>query len=828
MTSFESEKYKKKDENNNYNIIPIEYNTLYKNKNFFKKNNNDNIKNRINNLKGYEIQNNSNLEEDDYNYLIYDKSITQNENFFFDQEDDYIYPRNKTISSFNSINKKLSQNYKTYFEDNNISINSEKRNLFINFSFKKNNSNNSLLNKHSLLINNEKNNNGKDNNIIKNINIFYPIHKKIIKILSNDNNFIDNKESIPKNLKINNNNNNISLTTKKNINLDSDNKKSKFSKKNKKFKKSNNDINKIHSKNLIQYEVNFFNHKNESFENQSLSNNICKNNLDFRYSILKKINCKMCDAFFINPYYQNNLIGEEKKTMLKKSPKNNKPLKKISVDLNYSHIDNKYNFNNSKIKNYFMNYINLKKQNSLNYKQFKTLIDDYSNRNDDDNNKLIHCARSKEEIGFNKIIKKKFIVEEEYMISPKGDETLLSVKKIENGGLDLNNHSHIIDKYFQKKNISQNSVFNNSLFSSIFKENSKDNNSLKKKYFKSIDGDITNISNNNSNYSQINNEKNKNISQNNIKSSSINKNKNINMVQNIFKKIGENIPIRKIDLNDEPINRQRINSELNYKELQSKKRIFHNKISLLKNKTNKKANKNIKNIPINDNIIRVHTNFINNNKTSLNYTEEKKRNIIYNSKIINDKISNNQKKSLLSYHNKEKTPNQNFIINNNQNCPNLVNIVFFNHEERNNVNNNGNINYNNTINKYSNNKKINIPFQIFSNRQKRNNYKFHEIKSVSIDISPGLKTVRNHNNFEINKYNYINNNNTSYDLKYKNSDTNIFSKVEKINNINKNKYYEISLSKSAKDEHKINNSKGKFNKRSNVNNNIGHYYTKFN
>ena len=117
MSFIETKNSQKKDAKKNFIDISIENNSTNKNKNFNKKNNVI-IENIINSLDENEIQNNSNLGEDDYNYLIYNESISKNKIIFPDEQTENFYlTRNKTISSFRSINKKLNQKYEI-FDDN--------------------------------------------------------------------------------------------------------------------------------------------------------------------------------------------------------------------------------------------------------------------------------------------------------------------------------------------------------------------------------------------------------------------------------------------------------------------------------------------------------------------------------------------------------------------------------------------------------------------------------------------------------------------------------------------------------------------------------------
>ena len=838
MTSIKNKKLPKKYEKNYY----TQYESIFKNKKFL-----TNIK-RINFLNEYDIQNNSNLEEDDYNFNIYDKSISKNEIFLYndDAQEEFINKRYNTISSFNSIKKNLSYNNKNNLNNNNSSP--VKINLNINNSFEEKSINYTLEGNNLELINNNNDRNYK--NLIKNINLFYLFHKSRVDVDFSR----CNKNNLKKN-GVYKSNGSILLNIDNQIRNDINFNKSKFSKINNKhyIKLNNRDYEQIHNKNQSYYKVNYIHSHNNLSNKDKISNINCRSDKDFKFNINNNINFKMFDGYVMNPFYNNILTETERELLFRNSILKNKfPIKKIDVNINHSDIYKNFNFNNTKEKKNFKNYFNLKKQKNVNYRKINPMFDKCSDRNKNkikDNNE-VYQAQNIDNIGHNKIIKKRIILEEEYMINPNGEKTLLSVKRIENKNNHIKtSHSNVLDKYFKKENrlniknekdfFNKNNKlsFNNELFSNIFKNNLRESGLYQKEYLRSIEEDTSHMYINN-NYPQLSTSPNVQSIKQNMISPSNNINKKIKMVNNYYKKREENININ-TNINNNNIYKQKINSDLNKNELENKKKLFYTKINLLKDKNiniNNKiySNNNINNFPRNNNLIRSHTDLgNNNNRIAMNYIEDKNRHINENNrKIIYGRIPLKQQIPLINYHNDEKNQNQNFIINNNQSCPNLVNIVFFNHKQKNDVNKNQNINKYNELSKYFINKKDIIPEHTLSSRQMRNNYRFHEIKSVSIDISSGLSTNRNLSDFVNNRHYRINDNISSNEFKNShnfsnNSNSNFFSSMDHFS-LNKNKYNNIFLYESPKKDEKMGNIKGKFNKRCTLNNNVGHYLSKYN
>ena len=728
-------------------------------------------------------------EEDGYNSFVYNKSLSK-DLIFFNEQNNII---NYSSKSLDLISHKLIKNNKNLREDINTFNNLVKMKSNLNFSFESKIEDNILLKTTFNTINNKENN----YNFIKNINIFKSLHKKILK----NENIINNKQT-----NINNNNYN-----KNNI-------KSKFLKKSKKknnFKKIEKNIIHTHNRNSSEIYIDLHNSKNKviKFENILEKRN---NNNDLNKTIPNKINFKMYDAYIMSSDFDNYLTDKEKEDFFKDNNIVNKSMRKINISINEDKniineniVNENIKINKPKLKNNSINYICTDNMNSNNTK-IKNIINNYKNKGKRKkiilNSNYINKLKNKGCLDKNKIITKRIILEEKYMISPQGDKKLVSIKRYEkdkyNNENDINNeninnydNSHLIQKYYKKiknSNIINNNKnkppityrhsMNNSLFSSIFKENSRqtEHNRI---YLKSIDEDSqiishisyyknNNINNNNSHYNNINVEFPSNII---CKNPQI-KNRNIRNINNINNKISK-----------EKGHSQNINSELTNREINLKKKLFYNKICLMKDNNINKFNRSNNNKTENSiNNISFHTNFLNSNRTSMNYLQEKEKYKIEPNKSIYERISFTKKQPFMLYHNEN--PNQNLVINNNKNCPNLVNIVFVNNEEKN-------------KSKYFNKNKRDIPQprqHKMSCRLKRSNFRFHEIKSMSIGNFSNIRSTRNYNRSGSNKLMNINYNNSNYDLQ-NNDNFNIYSSMDALNNndnynfndIRDSKYYEI-------------------------------------
>lgn len=777
-------------------------------KNIVKKKKKKNINNKIDSLSNYEIQNNSIYEEDDYSSRIYNKSISKDKIFFteenkYDDNVNYIY---NTISTFNYFKKRTYTNIYEYFNNNNNSI---EINNNLSFSFGDKTNKNLLLDESPTSLNYDKN----YNNLIKQISILNCITKKKYKKLK---------------AKINNSN------ERNDKNLNNIIKKGKFSKKKKyNVNKNKNVLIPIHSRNNSEYIINMNRYNNKLMKidkSDNISNEGKQINFDFNNkTISKNINFKMCDAYILSSNFEKDLTEKDKEMILRESIILNKSMKKININIRKSKskstLDNDLNNNNNskiKIKNKSINYYNMKKNKNIKNINIKK-----------DNNGIkekIHKSKLEGNNGVHKIIRKRIVLEEEYMISPQGDKKLLSVKRIDNGNksnLEKNNEN--ILQYFkdnQNLNINNNSnnyrhsINNNTLYSSIFNNNMKQT-EYNRTCLKSIDEDsqiISNISyskNNNSNNSES------------IEEKSQNKNKNITTshIKYINNKINNNIKKQDISNNNKTTHDQNINSESNKKELHHKKKLFYNKISIMKDKSINNFNKSSNNSSKN-NRITSHTNFLNSNRTSMNFIEDTEKTKIDSSRGIYERISFTKEQPFMIYQDEE---NPNFIINNNRNCPNLVNIVFYNNDQKNNKYNNFEDNKEEKL-KYSYNNKINIPQPKTTYRFKRSNYRFHEIKSISINKSFGSKSTRNHQNHDNNRVKNINYNKSYNDSNFKNNKKNIniiYSSMDNLNN-NQKEYYEICDYDSDKNISRLYNNEEIFNKRATMlNKEASHYFIKY-
>ena len=181
----------------------------------------------------------------------------------------------------------------------------------------------------------------------------------------------------------------------------------------------------------------------------------------------------MYDAYIMTSNFENNLTEKEKEIILKENNIQNKTIKKLNINLSQKLIDENSNINKSLIKNHSINYNNFKSEDSKN-NNTKTIINNYSNKQIKIPNNM---NKSKNREKLHKIIKKRIILEEEYMISPEGKKKLLSVKRLEKennkyNSIENNINRNINKNNFQKSKRSHKNSIHNSLFSSIFKENS--------------------------------------------------------------------------------------------------------------------------------------------------------------------------------------------------------------------------------------------------------------------------------------------------------------------------------------------------------------------
>ena len=730
-----------------------------------------NIGKNIISISKYDIQMNpiSNYNEDDYCSFIYDKPISKA--FLSEETDNDILIKNKTFSFFKLKND-------ICFNKENILNNSKYYNF--HYSFEEKIKDNIILDGRKNILKNEKNFGKK---FIGNVNIFESMHKIIFKKFRGKifDSYIDKKG-----------NKGFHSNIKK-INIS----KSKFSKKMKKnLNNYKNGLIRMHNRNATEIFIDLNHSKNKIIKIERLENNN-RSTTNLNSTTPNNGNYKIYDTYIMNSNLNDNMNENEKENHFL-----NKSMKKNNTNLNQSIKDN---INKLRIKSFYINYKS--PNNNISGKKIPTKFIKLNNNN-------LNKFKKKEDIGLHKIIKKRVILEEEYMISPQGEKRLLSVKRLErkNNSKEIIN-SNILKKYFKnnkkvnkyKSNKDKHSL-NSYLFSSIFKSNERQN-KHNKIYLKSIDEDSQIMSNSskNNNISQINEENSQNVIDNFISNPFHIKKRMKNNSNNIFKN-SETIISNKSHKTHE----QNIYSELNKEDINFKKKLFYNKIHLIKGKKINNFNKSNYYLTKNNTSISTHTNFLNTSRSSINYTKDKY--IEKKGKNIYKKISFLKEQPLMIYHNENKS--KNLIINNNQNFPGLVNIVFFNQD-------------NNTINQ-DNNKFINsnrIPQPKISCRLKRSNYRFHEIKSSSINNISNIKSRRNfhHNKNDIINENY---NNSCYNIRGGNNH-NIYSSINILNN-NEDKYFEICDYNSSINKYKNENIIRKLDKRASFNNNgISEYFIKY-
>ena len=687
------------------------------------------------------IQKMSIYEEDDsYDSFVYDTSISKDNLFLYKKNKKSIFFN--TISSyncFNSIKDRFNKNKQNFFLEDNISVDLNKEKLNLNFSSQE------KKGEDYILLNEDNNKNENYLNLIKNINIFSSLHKKFRKKYKN--------KDINLNKNVNNN---------KRFNI----KKSKFSRKNKK-KYSNtkeNDNYHIYDRKNTEMVIDLSNSMNKLIKIDYISNissNIDKNIIN---KISNKGNFKLYDAYIISSDLEKNLTEKDKDVIFK----DKKQMRKINISFDQNIKEEKLNINRPKISKHLIQNSSSNFYN-INNDKIKTSINNYISKDNNRYSNSMNNSKKNLELNMNRIITKRVILEEEYMLSPQGDKKLLSVKRIEDNIKDWNNpFNNLYSNFKSEKNVNSNrplnyrNSLNNSLFSSIFREKSKQK-LYNRTVLKSIDEDSLIISDTNNHKNEYDEQKNSISNHMNIKIT----NKNL----------------ERANLKKEKKHEHNNKSDLNSKDINNKKDFLYNKICLLKDKNINKFNKSClnSNSTKNQNSIMNHTNYFNTNISSMNYNylEDKEKSRLDSKKTIYDKISFAKEQPFMISHKDQQEPN--LIINNNQNCPNLVNIVFYNQEEKNNKNNIGK-------NKYFHINKLNLPQPRNSNLRKKSNYRFHEIKSISIDNCPPHKSSRNYlNNNESHKFS--NKNNSYYELDNMNNKLNLYA-YSSMDNLNKkNNYY---------------------------------------
>ena len=747
---------------NIYNDIPKNNKPLYEEKKFIK--NIFNNKNEIILPKEYEFFKKSNYEEDNYDSFVYIEPISKDKNFLFNEFIENKYSKDKSCSNIlnydtNLLNRK--NDNKAYF-DKNI-----KNNTKLNYSFEIKHKKNILNDQDNIILNKESQEN--DKILKKIINIFSFLHKK-------------RHNNIQKMAKNNDSLNTISSKIKTNLyKLPS-----KFSRKNKKttIKITENINNFIHinKRNIKQVSSD----KRKQLEKNKIiridklnPNNVNKELIN--NNKIKKEKSKIYDKYIMNSDYNDNLFEQERKMILRGNHIN-RSMRKININLNDSSLDKNIRLNKSKIFNHSFNYFNPKRIDSE--KRIKSIINDYmgkENKEKEIDAKILFKNKRKEDFGKTRIIKKRVILEEEYIVNSEGDQKLLSIRRLNNENNNEENENTSYPKYISKKKSTNNesrmnkknilNKLNSLFFSSQYNENSRKLEYNNHTEMKSFDDDLQIsyiINNKKSNTSNINIKN----SKNNLTNQSYIKN---NKKRKIIKKVENKIPI-KTELKERLTNEQKINSETSNKE---KKKLFYNRIYI--NKFNKKNN------------------YIHSSKNFLNYLEKKEKSKLEISKGLYEKISLSREQPFMIYHNEVK--NQNFFINDNKNSStDVLNFVFLN--DKNNINNS-----NQGIKPYC--------------RIKSNNYKYCQIRPISIENNTkGINSTRNYFNRHIMS---VGSCNEQIGIR-NNSHYNIYSSMDNVNN-KKIKNLEILAYNSSRPKMRLEDIKNKYIKRIGFNNNeYSQYY----
>ena len=687
--------------------------------------------------------------EDDYDSFVYNDLINKDKLFFGYKNSGKKQSNSHSTSNIFKCNTKI-LNRVDYFK-NNLKINSK-----LNLSFENDNGISFLENDNKLIKRDKSENNKK---LLKIINLFAFVNKKL-----------QNKFNLSKNINNDSNifsDNNITIFTKK---------PSKFSRKKNKIENysglNNINNNKINITELfIDLEKGIPKNKIKKLEKLNNSSKIT-NKGNLKNNTQKKINFDMNDTYNIQSYY-DNIFELDKKINVKES-RMNKSMKKINIKINEDSIDKILNIKKCQKRSNSINYSNPRKIKSENL--IKKIINGYLSKEKEGISNIKLNKSKKNDCGSNKIIKKRVILEEEYIVNSEGDKRLLSVRRLDNENNDTNNYKYI-QNFFNKENtinnensMKKNYKLNNTFFSSLFKENLG-----RMKYNKRLDGVNSLDDDNGITYIYTNSKKTKRNNKkikNNIKPTpSLRKNKNINKsITKILKKQENKIPI-KTDLKLKQSKNKKINTKSSNKEQKIKKKLFFNRIYMNKfNKTN------------NNSKINFYPNYAISNRVN-NYIEDKDKSNQEKSVQFYNKIDFSKKQPLMIYHNEEK--NQNFYINNNsQNCPNMVNIVFLNNEKNKSI------------------KDTERPKAVCG--LKRN--KFKEIKAISIDTNNNsfIRSTRNHYNKQINKVSSCDDN-----ALIKKNSFNIYSSVDNVND-KRLKNLDILSYISSKPRIDINNLKKKY------------------
>ena len=740
------------------------YLDIFKNKNIFKKES--------------EIQNNSIIEEDDYNEDIYNNSITSYKYGVSEEKDNEDYKSKSSFSSFDEKNKNI-----FLFYNSKIGNNKDKNSRY---SMESNVESNHTC-QDSSIFSNKNSISDKDNLYFMNIiTIFNNIHKKLENIINckriTDNknrNYNENKETSKYSIK-----NRQKIMAKNNNYIGSH------------YKSPSNPLKENNRKKNIYHKINENNNKIACTDTK-----IIINSKDGRKDLIKDINnnINLIKKNLFKNYQQSISCDNKDNKKNKEDIKKKNPL--ILIGLNkkiISERSNKINKTQGNVNNNNQIFKNINSKLKININS-NIMGDGNSFLNENYSIKKQKEKRRNSPLGEHKIIKKKLILEDDL----KENEKMKFSKKIE-----INNNKH-----------------SNSLIYQNYNNKEKNDNDINKNYFKFKSINIKDYQKNNKNTNNnknindnINNSNNKRYLTNNSFAST---NKEDKKKINIFKpindsktpneknsdrflksnkfqsinlekpKTSENFKI-KIDkplsyspsiignyilnksFNNNPFvnshqnqNLKNSSNEIKIKKEKGEKKNFDNCRSNIFKKEKKGFFKN--DYYSNYNQIILSSNF----KQNINFTKapissntsirniEKKRNF----NIKNDEINRGNQvksKSLIVNKNEREKINLNRRNNNIHKSVNMTNKDIrnisrknINNKINNSINNSNNNSINNSFNNIHNNKnntkiinniednKIYINELRHQNNFQRNNYNKHLIKSTSSDKNMESNIINN-------------------------------------------------------------------------------------
>ena len=774
-------------------------------------------------FKNQEIQDNSIIEEDDYNFEIYNYPIMKDENFLFGEN---IKDKCRTLPV---------PNYNYFVNDNNMKkycISTETNSNSL--SIKENGNENEIINDENI------------NNLMGNINIFKNIRKerKNIKFL---NNILFRDDRNKKKISDSKFNKNNPLN--------------KFSKKNRKKNNQKNGIDSIkrHSKNISEPFNGIYLRKNKvqinsiKSINQIVSNNKPRNTINIKDDIInsRNNNSKITEVRkHIFPSIETD-IHKKMNTLDVEDKINSYNNKKDDIKNNileqcngcFCQKENNYIFNlkfyniynnndndniDNNINSHQNQYSKSKSKSKTKYFSKEKMFNEKKNNNNNNinNNEIESPNRDKKKTKKN-IIKRRVIFEEEYMIDQDGNHKFICIKRVDSHSKNNNKQNNQKNRQYNNKNNNNN---NNNQCSIERDSNNKNyiacnllTSAKNKKYRKRIEPNV--ILNNSSRriieekiIQKKNNEKNVDSKKGKISlqmscenlcpltnnnSNNINNTKNNNNLKNKMK-----TQIQKIEIKDS-------------------KQIQKNEI---------KDSKQIQKIEIKDskqtpNIIRYkQITKLNNN----NNTQKERKNVAHSKRSISNiidnisYISNQRSKNCTRYSISLKKPINDETyeeerINYNKNNPKpLLTRITKNYKIlQENINNNYNSRITNTINNSGsdiledrnnsknyiykstckrNNNTTNLSAQeILPVRSERKNYRYHEIKSTSKrkiieDLDSSIKKNLN-SYFDSKKNNSTITSNISMEDAIKNNYNDCLSKIkQRLRQTHKKEIKNISFS----------------------------------